>query len=263
MTAGSYEEWLDFLIADTGGEDVILGLPWLRKVNPSFDWAQGLVYLRPKTDTPQALPPPPHCTVVEEVRATRPRTTVEEIPENPHHASSSLDDETLEEELSPGPEDEQPPLQRICANRRLRRRWLRLGIIEDPKEEVWCAAGFTYSQKIAEEVNKQKQAKPLEEIIPERYRDKYSKVFSEQESERLPEHKPYDHTIDFVPGASTNIRTKIYPMSLSEQAELDTFLEENLAKGYIQHSKSSIASPVFFIKKKDGKLRFVQDYRVE
>jgi hypothetical protein len=128
------------------------------------------------------------------------------------------------------------------------------------KEEVWCAASFTYSQKIAEEVNKQKETKPLEEIVPEPYRHKYGKVFSEQESERLPEHKPYDHAIDFVPGASTNIRTKIYPMSLTEQAELDTFLEENLAKGYIQHSKSSIASPVFFIKKKDGKLRFVQDY---
>jgi len=40
-----------------------------------------------------------------------------------------------------------------------------------------------------------------------------------------------------------------------------TFLDEQLKKGYIQPSKSPYASPFFFIKKKDGKLRPVQDYR--
>ena len=57
------------------------------------------------------------------------------------------------------------------------------------------------------------------------------------------------------------MRTKIYPMSPNEQEELDWFLEENLCKGYICPSKSPLASPVFFVKKKDSKLRFVQDYR--
>ena len=50
-------------------------------------------------------------------------------------------------------------------------------------------------------------------------------------------------------------------MSANEQEELQRFLEENLAKGYIRPSKSPLSSPVFFIKKEDGKLRFVQDYR--
>jgi hypothetical protein len=50
-------------------------------------------------------------------------------------------------------------------------------------------------------------------------------------------------------------------MSPAEQVELDKWLEENLAKGYLRPSKSPMASPVFFIKKKDGKLRLVQDYR--
>jgi len=53
----------------------------------------------------------------------------------------------------------------------------------------------------------------------------------------------------------------VYPLSLLEQAELDAFLEENLRTGRIRPSKSSIAAPVFFIKKKDGLLRLVQDYR--
>jgi hypothetical protein len=49
-------------------------------------------------------------------------------------------------------------------------------------------------------------------------------------------------------------------MSPEEQRELDTFLEEALATGRIWHLKLPIGAPVFFIKKKDGKLHFVQDY---
>ena len=50
-------------------------------------------------------------------------------------------------------------------------------------------------------------------------------------------------------------------MSPKEQVALDEFLEENLRKGYIRQSKSPAAAPVFFIKKKDGTLRLVVDYR--
>jgi hypothetical protein len=50
-------------------------------------------------------------------------------------------------------------------------------------------------------------------------------------------------------------------MPINEQEELDRFLEEHLRKGYIVPFKSLIASPVFFIKKKDRQLRLVQDYR--
>ena len=50
-------------------------------------------------------------------------------------------------------------------------------------------------------------------------------------------------------------------MPLNEQEELDRFITENLEKGYIVPSKSPMASPVFFVKKKDGKLRLIQDYR--
>lgn len=49
-------------------------------------------------------------------------------------------------------------------------------------------------------------------------------------------------------------------MSPNEQAELDVFIKDALAKGYIIPSKSPIVLPVFFIKKKDGKLRLIQDY---
>jgi hypothetical protein len=50
-------------------------------------------------------------------------------------------------------------------------------------------------------------------------------------------------------------------MTRIEDEALDLFIDEQLEKGYIHPSKSQYASSFFFIKKKDGKLRPVQDYR--
>jgi len=97
-------------------------------------------------------------------------------------------------------------------------------------------------------------------MVPEHYRD-FSKVFSEEESQRLPKHQPWDHAIELEPDAVRHWKVKTYPMSPKEQDELDKFLKEHVTKGYLVPSVSPMASPVFFIKKKDGKLRLVQDYR--
>jgi hypothetical protein len=96
--------------------------------------------------------------------------------------------------------------------------------------------------------------------VPEHYWD-FKKVFSEVESEHLPEHKPWDHKIDLKLNTPSEHQSKNYPMSVDEQREVDKFLEENVSKGYIQSLQSLFAAPVFFVKKKDGKLRFIQDYR--
>jgi len=54
---------------------------------------------------------------------------------------------------------------------------------------------------------------------------------------------------------------KVYLLAPMEQKELDQFLKENLETGRIHPSKSPMASPVFFIEKKDGTLWLVQDYQ--
>ena len=131
--------------------------------------------------------------------------------------------------------------------------------MEDCHDDLWIAAGYTYSQQIAEEAHKAEPQWTLEEMVPQEYWGA-RKVFSEEESEWLPAHKPWDHAIKLIPGAPQTMKTKVYPLSINEQEELDKFLEENQRKGYIRPSKSPLASPVFFVKKKDRKLRFVQDY---
>jgi len=203
LRVGETEEWREFLVTNLGPEDVILGLPWLRSVNPEIDWTDGTVK-------------------VEQARRSE--------------------------------------IGQIAANRTQRRRWWKANILDDLSERVWCAAGFTYSTELAEKASKEKPKRTFEEIVPEEYRS-YADVFSETESERLPAHKPYDHAIDLKPDTPETIRSKVYPMPLNEQEELDRFLQDHQRKGYIVPSKSPIASPVFFVKKKDGRLRLVQDYR--
>jgi len=53
----------------------------------------------------------------------------------------------------------------------------------------------------------------------------------------------------------------VYPLSREEREEVREFVKEQLRKGYIWPSKSLQTAPVFFVGKKDGKKRMVQDYR--
>lgn len=75
-------------------------------------------------------------------------------------------------------------------------------------------------------------------------------VFSAQEFDQLPEHRPWDHVINLTDGFKA-ADCKIYPLSPAEQHTLQAFLDENLANSHLRHSKSPMASPFFFIKKKN------------
>ena len=55
-------------------------------------------------------------------------------------------------------------------------------------------------------------------------------------------------------------KRKVYPLSREEREEVHKFIKKQLRKGYIRPSKSPQMAPVFFIGKKDGKKRMVQDY---
>ena len=81
----------------------------------------------------------------------------------------------------------------------------------------------------------------------------FQSVFTKENFDILPEHHKWDYTIKLIPGAEPK-SSKVYHLFLLEQAELDAFLDENLCTRQIRPSKSPIAAPVFFIKKKDSSL---------
>ena len=56
-------------------------------------------------------------------------------------------------------------------------------------------------------------------------------------------------------------KEKVYPLLKKEREEVCKFISEQLRKEYIRPSKSFQMAPVFFVGKKNGKKRMVQDYR--
>jgi len=121
-------------------------------------------------------------------------------------------------------------------------------------------------RKVAEEWEiwdeEEKAAKSEEEakkLVPERFH-KWIRVFGKKQSERMPTRKLWDHAIDVKEGFMPR-KGKVYPLSREEREEVREFVKEQLRKGYIRPSKSPQMAPVFFVGKKDGKKRMVQDYR--
>ena len=119
-------------------------------------------------------------------------------------------------------------------------------------------AKTTVAQQLAEQAT-DKTVRTWDQIVPSQYHQ-HAKVFSETAAHRFPDSRDWDHAIDLKEGAPSTMDCKVYPLSPGEDVALQTFLLENLAKGYIRPSKSPYAFPFFFIKKKNGDLRPVQDY---
>lgn len=101
--------------------------------------------------------------------------------------------------------------------------------------------------------------KPAFQIPPE-YKE-FRELFTEEAPEdALPPHQPWDHEITLKEG--TQVKTfGIYPLRQDQREELDKYVTDFLAKGFIEESKSPAGYPVFYVPKPDGGLRLCVDYR--
>ena len=109
-----------------------------------------------------------------------------------------------------------------------------------------------------EEEEVAKSEAEAKKLVLERFH-KWIKVFGKKQSERMPTRKLWDHAIDVKEGFVPR-KGKVYLLSREEREEVREFVKEQLRKGYIQLLKSPQMVPVFFVGKKDGKKRMVQDY---
>jgi len=249
MTYKGHSERILLAVTQLGKQNTILGMTWLKKHNPEIDFTTGSVKLTRCS--------PRCCTgcrneAREECRASKEQARViNACRAGPLPAF--IEDADGEDE-----EDEVPDLE---------------GFMEYEYEEgdhVWAAsippepeyirATASVSQRLAEAFQKNSTPRDYANHIPPHLHD-FDLVFSKDSFDNLPESKPWDHAIELIPEANASKGCKVYPLSVSEQKELDAFLKENLDSGRIRPSKSPMASPVFFVKKKCGALRLVQDYR--
>lgn len=232
-------EQLTMAVADIGDDDIIMGIDWLRHHNPTIDWTNDVVNLNrcpPQCDNQQRLVPLPRLAIAEEVETPwgpdRTQAEWEAVPPGFRYSEKYWDQYHDAESYF---------------------------VTTDDHFAYKIAASYTHSQAIAEKSAVKEGEKTFEELVPPEFRE-FADVFSKVESKRLPLRKPYDHAIDLEPGKVPPY-SKIYPLAPAERDALREFVDENLRKGYIRPSKSPAAAPVFFIKKKDGTLRMVVDYR--
>jgi hypothetical protein len=142
-------------------------------------------------------------------------------------------------------------------------------VLAPPKVSLIGAAPFSYLLKqpdvqlfqldITQFLDSPDQNNPDLATIPDEYHE-FAQVFSQEESDKLPEHRPYDHKIPLQPD-KTPPYGPIYSLSPEELKVLRQYLEDNLRKGFIQNSQSPCAAPILFVKKPDGSLRLCVDYR--
>ncbi len=85
-------------------------------------------------------------------------------------------------------------------------------------------------------------------------------MFEKKNVNTLPKHWPYNYTIDLEEGAQPPFGP-IYNLSQDELIVFCEYINENLNNGFIQHSKSLVDAPIFFVKKKYGYLWMCVDCR--
>jgi Reverse transcriptase (RNA-dependent DNA polymerase) len=212
-------------VTGLGKQKIILGFPWLHKYNPIIDWKKGEITFKP----------------------------------------FQIDWRHLMEKGKQIRQEQQPKIEEVVDKEEPGNRTIlplkknKLGVyIELLETDVWIHK-INIAMELAIEENSKKQDKTDEQLVPAEYHG-YLDIFSEEKAHRFPELRPWDHKIKMKEGFEPKLFEN-YNLTPAEQLELDKFLKENLKKGYIWPSQSPMASPFFFVSKKDGKLQPCQDYR--
>jgi hypothetical protein len=204
-------------VTGLGKQKIIFGFPWLHKYNLIIYWKKGEVTFKPfQIDWRRLMEKGKRIRMEQQPK-------IEEV----------VDDEEQKNRTT-------LPLKKD-----------KLGAyIKLLETNVWIYKTNIATEPAIEE-NSKKQDKTDKQLVPAEYHE-YLDIFSEEKAHRFPESRPWDHKIEMKEGFEPK-SFKNYNLTPAEQLELDKFLKENLEK-YIWPSQSPMASPFFFVSKKDGKL---------
>jgi hypothetical protein len=214
-----------FYVTGLGKQRIILGFPWLHKYNLIIDWKKGEIIWKPFWINWRCL--------MEKGKQIwmKQQPKIEEVvdKEEPNNQTTL----PLEED--------------------------KLGVyIKLLETDVWIHK-TNIIMELAIEENSKKMDKTDEQLVPAEYH-KYLNIFRKEKAHHFFELRPWDHKIKMKEGFEPKL-FKNYNLTPAEQIELDKFLKENLKKGYIRPFQLPMASPFFFVSKKDSKLWPCQDYQ--
>lgn len=267
MRVGDHQEsTVPMLITDLGNQHIILGKPWMNKHKVLLDMADDRIVFVPGRCDHQGAPPPKRPASSMKVEA-KPTTAKTDKLANPASRKSKLDDQHKKVQ-KPTPPQSLPEENKALDISQIGAAAFHLFARNQKKHRVQC-----FSMTMTEIDRVLKKDAPVEAIretttwtedaikkrLPKEYHDLID-VFDRNKAKELPPHRSYDHKIELEPGKKPP-QSRLYPMSGFKLQKVKEYLEENLQKGFISPSTAPYASPVLFVQKHDGSLRFCVDYR--
>lgn len=215
---------------ELGEYDMILGLPWLARLNPIPNWRKGILTLRTTRNKDRG-------PLQFEGDALRLRGRTGEV-----HILTPLD----------APQMGSSPVCKVVSRGTAR-------------QVIRKKGTQSYLVMVTE---KQARSLPLEaaQSAPTEFEKKIAAVLDKypvmdpKAVPPFPKEREVSHQIELVPGAQPPSKSP-YRLAPMELDELKRQLEELTNRGYIQPSKSPYGAPVLFVKKKDGSMRLCVDYR--
>lgn len=271
-----YEQQLDLVVIPLSSYDIILGMPWLKLMNPQINWKHGsftltdelnriYTFKNMKSNTNRTEP-----NEHNNVQTNAMELKLEPIIDNEVRKLIT----NIEIELNKLKTNMEIELSRLNTNTEMK-----LNVMSESKTM------YTYPNNVEiispkemmKELKNQRNAEAelylgllrtdeqntsTQEVNIEtkQMMDEYRDVFPDELPKGLPPKRAIDHQIELLPGSSPPYRPT-FRMSPLELQEVKKQVDELLEQGKIQLSKSPYGSPVLFVKKKEGNLRMCIDYR--
>ena len=221
MVLGEFGETQTFTVISLGKYDAILGKPWLTRNNPSVDFCSNEMVKRADT---KLLPREEACSIQESDR------------EEPSGVEINfISGKQARHELRRGEQGF-------------------LAWISDADKETGGRVDMKELIDSDSDVSSGQRTKLIDLL------DEFSDVIPRSLPSRLPPLRKINHDIDLEEGSVPPSRP-FYRLSRPELDELQKQISILLERGFIEPSKSPYGAPVFFVKKKDGSLRLVCDWR--
>ena len=227
-----------FYAMKCGRDNLILGFPWLNKINPKIDWEKKHIEINDATEQTEAY---------NRARFAN-QPAIRTLAEDPTHPDLLATD--FEKEPPFYPDENFHNYVRGVEN--VYMKGTGQYIKRNRKLVLMMVAKTSISGKLAQ------KAEVVEVTLPEEYLE-FTEVFSEEAFQKMPPRRAYDHPIELDETFKPRVG-KVYPLSPDEQKAMDNFVEENLRNGKIRPSMSPQASSFFYVGKKDKGIRPCQDY---
>jgi len=130
----------------------------------------------------------------------------------------------------------------------------------DEIEDQIQLEAINFRTELAIKTKSNNEDQGVRDTVSQEYHDLLD-VFEKGEKTTVPPHRPgIDLGIDLEEGEMVPIK-KIYAFCYDELEQLHQYIKQNEGRGWIRRVKWGRASPIMFVKRKNGKLRFCADYQ--